>query len=314
MTNYQINTKHKDRLFRMIFEDKNDLLQLYNAVNDSDYTDSDNLTITTIEDIVYMGMKNDLSFIIGDVMNLYEHQSSFSPNLPLRGLFYFASLYREQIEPVKRRLYTNSPLYVPFPQYLVFYNGTEHEPERQELKLSDLFIQNGKGYTPALECTAVVLNINLGYNRELMEKCDKLKEYAQFIAIIRKYQAQGTAFEDVVEKAVDESISSGILSDILRRNRAEVIDVILTEWNEDEFREFLKEEAWKEGHAAGIADGEKAGIEIGKEVGKLEGKLEGTIKTYKKLGISREKTLEELTQEYYLSEEEAKKYLEEYWK
>ena len=116
-------------------------MELYNAVNNSNYTNPDDLTITTIEDVVYMGMKNDLSFLIGDVMNLYEHQSSFSPNLPLRGLFYFSSLYKEYIEPVKHRLYTASPLHIPFPKYVVFYNGTKKEPERQELKLSDLFLE-----------------------------------------------------------------------------------------------------------------------------------------------------------------------------
>lgn len=120
MKNKRINRKYKDRVFRIIFRDKKELLELYNAVNDSAYTNPDELTITTIEDVVYMGMKNDLSFIIGDVMNLYEHQSSYSPNLPLRGLFYFASLYREQIEDVKQKLYTNAPLHIPFPQYIVF--------------------------------------------------------------------------------------------------------------------------------------------------------------------------------------------------
>ena len=102
MTLHKINKKYKDRLFRLIFQGKKDLLELYNAINNSDYTNPEDLTITTIEDVVYMGMKNDLSFLIDDVLNLYEHQSSYSPNLPLRGLFYFSSLYREQIEPVNR--------------------------------------------------------------------------------------------------------------------------------------------------------------------------------------------------------------------
>ena len=144
MKNKRIHRKYKDRVFRIIFRDKKELPELYNVVNDSAYTNPDELTITTIEDVVYMGMKNDLSFIIGDVMNLYEHQSSYSPNLPLRGLFYFASLYRERIEDVKQKLYMNVPLHIPFPQYIVFYNGTKQEPERQELKLSDLFVKTGK--------------------------------------------------------------------------------------------------------------------------------------------------------------------------
>lgn len=273
MVFYKVNRKYKDRLFRIIFKDKRDLLQLYNAINNSNYTNP-----------------NDLSFVVGDVMNLYEHQSSFSPNLPLRGLFYFASLYKEYIEPVKQRMYTNSPLYIPFPKYIVFYNGTKEEPERQELSLSDLFIQNGKNETPALECVAVVLNINLGYNLELMEKCNKLKEYAQFIATIRKYQELEVVFEEAVIKAIDECIAKGILDDILRKNKTEVIDMILTEWDEDEFRVFLKEEAWR------------------------EGQIMGTIKTCMKFDVPKEKALENLMNEYELSEENAKKYLEEYWR
>ena len=89
MVEHKINKKYKDRVFRVIFHEKKDLLELYNAINNSDYTNPEDLTITTIEDVVYMGMKNDLSFLIDDVLNLYEHQSSFSPNLPLRGCFIF---------------------------------------------------------------------------------------------------------------------------------------------------------------------------------------------------------------------------------
>ena len=274
------------------------MLELYNAINNSGYTNPEDLTITTIEDVVYMGMKNDLSFLIDDVLNLYEHQSSYSPNLPLRGLFYFSSLYREQIESVKQRLYTNSPLYISFPQYLVFYNGTKEEPERQELKLSDLFITNGKGATPALECTALVLNINLGHNRRLMEKCKALKEYAQFIAIIRENIAVGMIFEDAVENAVDVCIKKGILSEILRKNRAEVIEMILTEYDENEFRDFLKEEAWNEGHKAG----------------RETGLLEGMIKTCMDFRISKEQTIEKLRKDFSMSEEEAGQCVEKYWK
>lgn len=294
MVSYKLNRKYKDRLFRIIFRDERDLLQLYNAINDSNYTNPNELRITTIEDIVYMGMKNDLSFVIGDVMNLYEHQSSFSPNLPLRGLFYFASLYREYIEPIKHRIYTDSPLYIPFPQYIVFYNGKKEEPERQELKLSQLFIQNSKDHISSLECTAIVLNINLGHNRKLMEKCNKLKEYAEFLATIRLYQATGILFEEAVEKSVDECIAKGILSEILRKNRSEVIDVILTEWNEDEFRDFLKEEAW--------------------QAGKNEGEIKGTIKACQSFGISKESASKNLQKEYKLSEGDVKKYLDKYWK
>ena len=301
MVEHKINKKYKDRVFRVIFHEKKDLLELYNAINDSNYTNPDDLTITTIEDVVYMGMKNDLSFIIGDVMNLYEHQSSFSPNLPLRGLFYFSSLYREYIEPVKYRLYSTSPLHIPFPQYIVFYNGTKKEPERQELKLSDLFIEDKGEMNPTLECTAVVLNINLGKNRELMEKCKQLREYAEFIAIIRKYLAEGMQFEKSVEIAVDNCIKNGILADVLQKNRAEVVDMILTEYDEEEFRRAWREDLLNEGFRKGLNNGLSKGIK-------------GTIHACMKFNVPKEDVMQNLMEEFSLSQEEAEKYLEEYWK
>lgn len=289
LVTHKMNKKYKDRVFRIVFREKKDLLELYNAVNNSNYTNPDELTITTIEDVVYMGVKNDLSFVIDDIMNLYEHQSSFSPNLPLRGLFYFASLYREYIEPMKHRLYSTSPIHIPMPQYIVFYNGTKKEPERQELRLSDLFPEQENGdRNAALECTVIVLNINLGKNRELLEKCKRLKEYAEFIAAVRGNLAEGMEFEEAVELAVDFCIQNGILADILQKNRAEVVDMILTEYDEEEVRKVLKEDAWN------------------------EGLIEGTIRTCLKFNISKEEIMQNLMEEFSLSQGEARKYLEEY--
>ena len=305
MEHYYLNRKYKDRLFRFIFSDKENLLQLYNAINDSHYSNPDDLVITTIDDVVYMGMKNDLSFIIDDVMSLYEHQSTYSPNLPLRGLFYFSAMYRNYIEPMKQKLYTDSPLRIPFPVYLVFYNGSMEEPERKEILLSDLFIQNGKGLQPALECTALLLNINVGHNQELMEKCRILKEYAQFIHTIRSKISVGLPFQEAVETAVEDCISQNILSEILRKNKAEVIDMILTEYDENEFREFLKEDSWKKGHEAGVQDGIKTGIKTG---------IREIIRTFTELQLPKEQLLEKLTNSFSLSVEEAEEYIEKYSK
>ena len=292
---YKVNTKYKDRLFRLIFHEKKELLELYNAVNESNYTNPDELEITTIEDVVYMGMKNDLSFIIGDEMNLYEHQSSVCPNLPLRGLFYFSSVYKSYIEPVKRKLYSTSQLEIPFPQYIVFYNGTEERPEREELKLSNLFIENGKGKQPSLECTALVLNVNYGHNKDLMERCKTLKEYAQFIAEIRRNLSFGMKAQEAVEEAVEKCIQNDILAGILRKNRGEIVDSILTEWDENEYREFLKEESWKEGCEAG----RNAGIEM-------------MIQSCIEFGIDREKICEKIMEKFSMSKEDAEKYMSKY--
>ncbi|MEE1444657.1 MAG: hypothetical protein UGF43_13755 [Blautia sp.] len=285
MEHYHLNRKYKDRLFRLIFRDKENLLQLYNAINDSHYTNPEDLMITTIDDI----------------MSLYEHQSTYSPNLPLRGLFYFSAMYRNYIEPMKQQLYTESPFQIPFPVYLVFYNGMKEEPERKEIPLSNLFIQNEKGLQPALECTATLLNINLGHNRELMEKCRILKEYAQFIYMIRSKIASELPFQEAVESAVNECISKGILSEILRKNKTEVIDVILTEYDENEFREFLKENSWKKGHEAGMEEERKNNIRF-------------MIKTCMEFQLPREQILEKLMEGFSLSKDEAEKHLENYKK
>ena len=301
MNDYKLNTKYKDRLFRLIFHEKKELLELYNAVNESHYTNPDDLEITTIEDVVYMGMRNDLSFIIGDEMNLYEHQSTFCPNLPLRGLFYFSSVYKAYTEPMKHKLYSTSELKIPFPQYIVFYNGIEEKPERQELKLSSLFIGNGKGKAPALECTALVLNVNYGQNKELMERCKTLKEYAQFIAIIRRNLATGMKHQEAVEQAIDKCVQNDILAEILRKNRSEIMKSILTEWDENEYREFLKEESWKDGH----------------ESGKLEGMREGIIEMIKlcqEFQVPQNETLLKIKNAFSLEDEDARHYIDEYWK
>ena len=95
--------------------------------------------------------KTDISFLISGMMNLYEHQSTFNPNMPVRGLIYLCRLYEKYIVKNEIDIYTSSLKELPFPQYFVFYNGTEKEPDRQELKLSDMFISVNRcevGTTP----------------------------------------------------------------------------------------------------------------------------------------------------------------------
>ena len=120
-TQIKTNREHKDRLFKLVFREKRDLLDLYNAMNGTDYRNPDALVVNTIEDAVYMGMKNDISFIVSGMMALYEHQSTPCPNLPLRGLFYFANLYRK--ETSGKDIYGSRRIPLPEPQFIVFYNG-----------------------------------------------------------------------------------------------------------------------------------------------------------------------------------------------
>lgn len=253
MQEITLNKQHKDRLFRMVFHDKRDLLCLYNAVNKSCHTDPEALEITTLEDVIYMSMKNDVSFLLGNVLNLWEHQSSYNPNMPVRGLLYFARLYRRYIEANRIDIFSSRLKKLPFPQYIVFYNGLRDEPEQVELRLSEAFAQptDGKEYNPSLEVRVLMLNINLGKNRELMDQCRRLKDYASFVAAVRRNQQSGMEIEAAVSKAIETCIRRGILADILSVHRAEVIEMFLTDYNAELHMELVREENREEGRMEG---------------------------------------------------------------
>lgn len=259
------NRRHKDRLFRMIFQEKEDLLSLYNAVNDSHYTDPAKLDITTIEDVLYMGIKNDISFLIDDYLNLYEAQSSWNPNMPLRGIFYFSSLYSGYVKVRKLDIYSRSRIMIPTPRFVVFYNGTKEEPERRELRLSDSFIKPDS-QPPGLECVAVVLNINYGKNKELMGNCRKLYEYAFLINQIRIHIGKGLTLEAAIDEAIAVCLEQNVLAVFLTRHRAEVREMILSEYDE--------ELHWKDTYNCGYEDGKEIGREEGRETGRKEGRSE----------------------------------------
>lgn len=246
-----VNRQYKDRLFKLIFKDKADLLQLYNAINGTNYDNPDDIEVNTLEDAVYMGMKNDISFLVCNVLNLYEHQSTFNPNLPLRGLFYFARLY-QKIVGNEKRMYASKLIELPYPQFVVFYNGTNAEPERQVLKLNEAYPVGSNKKTAAIQCNAVVLNVNLGYNKQVMEKCKKLEEYAQFITRVREHLNEGYSTEEAVDKATDECIKEGILEQILRDNRGEVRSMLLSEYDEQAHIEYEKEISYEEGVEEGM--------------------------------------------------------------
>lgn len=252
----------KDTVFRMLYRDKEKLLELYNALNGTDYQDAGELEITTLENAIYMSFKNDVSFLFDSQMNLYEHQSSFNPNMPLRDLIYIA----RQLEKYSsgKTMYSSKLLEIPVPRFVVFYNGTADQPERRVLKLSDAFEK--KVASPELELKVLMLNINLGNNRELMEKCRTLKEYCMFVECIRKHKAC-MEISEAVDRAVTECIQKNILADFLTAQRAEVVAMSIFEYNQ--------EEEMKKIRAAEYSVGEEAGIEKGRALGREEGKAEG---------------------------------------
>ena len=270
-TRKPVQREHKDRLFRLIFQDEEDLLELYNAVNGTDYQNTADLEITTIEDVIYLSMKNDLSFMFGVTMNLYEHQSTWNENMPLRGFFYFSELYQRYLNRQNIKLTDEKkPVMVPFPKYVVFYNGTANMPDRVEMKLSDCFLKPDREEgEPCLECKATVLNINAGRNNEMMRKCRRLSDYAEFIAQIRWKMDEGWSLEEATEISIRRCIDRGILADILTKHGTEVCRMILTEYDEQEEREYQRAEGRAEGRELGLAEGIEKGIERGVNLSRL---------------------------------------------
>ncbi len=249
------NRKYKDTVFRMLFMDRNNLLSLYNAVNGSSYEDPDALEIVTLENAVYMGMKNDLAFIVDTGLFLYEHQSTYTPNMPLRDLFYISGEYQKLVDT--RSLYSSTLQKIPAPNFLVFYNGTEKKEDNWVNYLSDAY-ENLTGEAN-LELRVITLNINEGHNKELMEQCQILREYAQYVAKVREY-ASDYDLNAAVEKAVNYCIQNNILAEFLRKNKSEVIATSIFEYDKEEEEKKLRkaeyEAGMKAGREVGIKDGE----------------------------------------------------------
>ena len=255
------NRNYKDTIFRMLFSDRKNLLSLYNAVSGAHYEDPEKLEIITLENAIYMGMKNDLAFIIDTDLFLYEHQSTYNPNMPLRDLFYISSEYQKLVD--KRSLYSSVLQKIPAPQFIVFYNGTEKKKDSWVNHLSEAF-ENLSG-APKLELEVLTININEGHNPELMEQCQTLKEYAQYVKCVRRY-AKKFELNEAVKLAVDECIRNNILSEFLRANKSEVISMSIFEYDKEEEERKLR----KAEYEAGVAAGMKAGVSKGKILAKKD--------------------------------------------
>ena len=256
MNEPHVKRNYKDSLFRMLFKEKENLLSIYNALNKTTYTDVDKLEITTLENAVYMNYKNDISFVFGYELMLYEHQSSVNPNMPFRDLIYVTKVLQTIVKD--ENLYGQTLIKLPTPRFVVFYNGTDEQPKVQTLKLSDAY-EKKQAY-PELELKVTVYNINWGNNQELMDACHTLKEYAQYVGQVRMY-AKEMPFSEAVEKAIDYCIRNGILSDFLSKNRAEAIEVSIFEYDEEKHMKSEREWAYNNG----LAEGKQLGIKEGEQ-------------------------------------------------
>ena len=302
---------HKDTLFRMIFSTKENLLSLYNAVNHSNYTDPAELEIVTLKNAVYMNVKNDQAFLLDMQLNLYEHQSTWNPNMPLRFLIYVAKEYQKLIR--NHTLYASTLVDLPTPHFVVFYNGEEEQEAESELRLSQSFKQ--KTDKPELELIVKVLNINLDKNQDVLEACQLLKEYMLLVDRIRRYTAEYDDINLAVEQAVTECIEENILADFLRKNRTEAIEVSIFEYDEKREKELIRKAEFAEGERVGLEKGERVGLEkgerIGLEKGEKIGMKEGMDRIFEINRLFRKKyTEKQIAEKMGLGEQEVRKILE----
>ena len=231
---------------------KCNIISLYNALNETEHTQDDIEEITTLDDAIYIKMKNDISFLIDSYLTLWEQQSSDNPNMPLRGLMYFGNLYDKYIDKNSLNIYGSSLVKIPTPKYIVFYNGIKDKPSIVKQKLSDSFINSDDSND--FEWTATVYNLNKGKNDELLKMCKPLSDYMTLINYIREIQEKESSIEEVVDEAVKKCISENILADFLQKHRAEVMDVCITEYNEKVFIDGI--------HAEGRAEGQTELVKV----------------------------------------------------
>ena len=254
--NCMANKEYKSDVFSMLLQDKKRAMEIYNAINGTDYDDPELVEMTTLDDKSFsLTVRNDASFILDANLSLYEHQSTYCPNMPLRDLLYFASIIQKQIKAQKRDIYGGRILKIPVPHFVVFYNGKENAPDQYDLRLSDAFEKETED--PEIELVCHVYNINSGKNTPLLSKCQTLREYMYFVDMVRKNNEISGNLEDAIEKAINQCMEENVLRDFLAQHREEVMHVMTLDYTFERRLEMQRAEA--------IEDGERIGKEIGKE-------------------------------------------------
>lgn len=242
-----VTRNHKDNVFCLLYRDKKNLLSLYNAMNGTNYEKEDELEVVTLEEAICMKMRNDAAFVIDSTLNLYEQQASVNPNMPLRDLYYVTEELKKIAPPGK--LHRTTKVTIPAPRFVVFYNGTAEQPERAACRLSDLF--SGEEKAPELELIVTTININPGCNGELLAKCESLQGYMAFVGKVRDKRGVGVKLEEAVRQAVNECISENILTDFFKKNKEEIVEMSVYEFDQEVYDQTLRE------------DGEEIGVEKG---------------------------------------------------
>lgn len=239
------NREYKSDVFSMLMEDKRNALQVYNALNGSSHEDPDMVEMYTLEKGISLSIRNDAAFIIDMELNIYEHQSSFNVNMPLRSLIYFITVVKGLVK--NRDLFSSRMITIPTPHFAVFYNGTKDRPGREVLRLSEAYAKASD--KPELELYCTVYNINPDKDNGLLKQCKILDEYTQFVETVRRFEHDGE--EKPVENAIDYCIGNHILEEFLKGRRAEVLKAMAIDMTFERREELIREEEREEGRKQG---------------------------------------------------------------
>jgi hypothetical protein len=244
----EANREHKDSVFTALFGDKARLIELYNAIANTNYPPDADIQINTLENILLIGPLNDISFLLDNrLIILLEHQSTINPNLPLRFLLFIALIFERLLDAVS--LYKSKLVKIPTPEFITLYNGKEHMPDKTVLRLSDAF--KGIGMEISLELKVVVYNINQGRNPQIMKRSRSLADYSAIIAKIREYQAEGQSHEEAIMKAVIYCKEHGIMEGFLEKYGSEVLNMLNVEFKLEDVLAVRFEEGMEEGMEKG---------------------------------------------------------------
>ena len=272
----KVAVKYKDNVFCMLYRDKKNLLELYNALNDSNYTNVDDLEVTTLKDGSYMKYKNDASFVLNMSLYMFEQQSSKNENMPLRFLHYLSDVYREMFG--NELLHRKTMMRIPVPYFVTFYNGKE-KWDRDKLTLAEMFEKHVDN--PQIDLQVKVIDIN--GDAEILKKCKSLRGYMTFVEKVRKKtDDEKINVREAVIQAIDECIEENILVDFFKEHREEIVEVSIYDYEEEKVRKTLADEAREEGLAEGIKEEIEKGIEKGIEEGEILTKINQIMKKVRK--------------------------------
>ena len=240
--NTPANRKHKDSFFTKLFSEPKRLVGAYNAISTTNYPLDTPIEINTLENVFYLDRYNDVSFIIdGRVVVLIEHQSTVNPNIAMRLWIYLGKIYDKLIK--KEDIYSTQLIKFPRPELIVLYDGLDEQPDETNLMLSDSFFDKEVRKNGWVDASVRVLNINKGHNSEIVQGSPDLNGYVFLANEIRQNRKTGLELKEAINKAILACKEQNVLTDFLEKYGGEVIDMLHSKWDLDEYVTVVKRDA-----------------------------------------------------------------------